>query len=145
MTLGTVCDIFTRLRYITENGANYIILSGIPDGRTEEQGTDAMDNGASGANEKYDRPHEEIPDKRARVSDPTTNESAAKGSDNREIDAWTGIQTSNVAATSKPNGPPRITAQHLNMTPTTDYGILNRLGNNELNSVSVRTIKGQSS
>ena len=39
MTLGTVCDIFTRFRYSTEDGANDIILSGIPDGRTKEQRT----------------------------------------------------------------------------------------------------------
>ena len=39
MTLGTVCDIFTRFRYSTEDGENDIILSGIPDGRTKEQRT----------------------------------------------------------------------------------------------------------
>jgi hypothetical protein len=131
MTLGTACGIFTRLRYSTENGANAIILSGIQDGRTQWQRPDATDNGAPGAGETYARPDEEIPGTRTRAADNTTNGSAAEGIDNREIDGWKAIHTSNTAATSKSNGVPRITAQHLSMTPPTDCGILNRLGNNE--------------
>jgi hypothetical protein len=83
------------------------------------------------AGERCDWPHGEVPDGQARASGPTAGRQAAEGGDGREVGVWTVIHTSNAAATSKPNSPPRITAQHFNKTPTTACGILNRLGNNE--------------
>ena len=131
MTLGTACVIFTRIRYSTENDDNAIILSGIQDGHTQGQLPDATDNGEPVTGKTYTRTDEEIPDTRTSTADITTNGSAPEGIDNREIDDWKAIHTSNTAATSKRNGVSQITAQQLRMTPPTACGILNRLGNNE--------------